>query len=652
MMGCVVMEFKNKEKLVAMIAVVIVVAAFAALIKADRSHGGFGSSIDAGEVLTDVIKNTGHVTVPTLPSDLLIYGADQQIKLDLTVENQDQDNDIDTVFVTVPDGTVDNGTVSWKIPSLIHEWTFTTISGPEARFQAEDDLPGRIFGNSSQYDVSGNIDDALDYSLEPLVSEGITITLDITTPSIQGVKSGAKGISLEVADMLTEEPGSPRTLVEPFPYPFVVLDEDYEFIIIELASDSASLEVLYGSSMLFTNSRASDFQTSMYGFKYETGGDQIAVLDMPVEGTVVKPLIRATANGTSETFTINMWKYNTLTIDESVPKAEWLELVTSEVSYTDQVPSSMATPLDIDLDGDMIFNKNDNDRDGDGLPNTEDTAPDDPSIANRNPSVTRTYADLTPITEGDPLVLHVDAIDPDTNDTLTFTWSLVSDPAWTMTGRRIVVTGLFPGTYTFRVTVTDGLGGTAQGSLSITVNEKKDVKEDNKWIVYAIIAVAVVLILLAVIFFVLKDKDSEEEPQELSPEAPPGEMGMDEAMVGSAEDGTAPPSMDEEQEFDDDKDLEDIAEVKTAEPVAPSKPAAPESDSQEVQDLEQLIDDMEKNEEEIGDACPECNSPLGTYDTECPKCGAQFEIALECPNCGAVVEETSGKCPSCGVAFQ
>ncbi|MCU0799995.1 MAG: hypothetical protein MUC62_10050, partial [Candidatus Thermoplasmatota archaeon] len=423
------MEFKNKERLIALVAVVVVVAAFAALIRADRSHGGFGSSIDAGEVATSVIKNTGHVTVPTLPQDLLIYGADQQVKLDLTVENMDTDNDIDTVFVTVPDGSIDNGSVSWKVPSLIHEWTYTSISGPEARFQAQDDLPGRIFGNSSQYDVSGNIDDALDHSLEPLVSEGITITLDITTPSIQGVKSGVKGISLEVADMLTEEPGSPRTLVDPFPYPFVVLDEDFEFVVMELTSDSASLEVLYGSSMLFNSTRASDFQTSMYGFKYETGGKEVAVLDMPAEGTVVKPLIRATASNASEMFTINMWRYNTITIDESVPKAEWLELVTSELSYTDQVPSSIGTPLDIDLDGDMIFNRNDNDRDGDGIPNSEDTAPDDPDIANRNPTVTRTYADLTPIIEGDPLVLHVDAVDPD-EDVLTFTWSLDSDASW------------------------------------------------------------------------------------------------------------------------------------------------------------------------------------------------------------------------------
>jgi len=644
------MEFRNKEKLVALVAVVIVVAAFAALINADRSHGGFGSSIDAGEVKTDIIRNTGHVTVPTLPQDLLIYGADQQVKLDLTVENQDQDNDIDTVFITVPDGTIDNGSVSWKIPSLIHEWTYTSISGPEARFQAQDDLPGRIFGNSSQYDVSGNIDDALDYSLEPLVSEGITITLDFTTPSIQGVKSGTKGISLEVADLLTEEPGSPRTLVDPFPYPFVVLDEDYEFIVFELSSDSASLEVLYGSSMLFTGSRAEGFQSSMYGFKYETGGKEVAVLDMPAAGTVVKPLIRATVDGASETFTVNMWRYRTVTIDESVPKTEWLELVTSELSYTDLVPTSVAAPLDIDLDGDLIFNKNDNDRDGDGIPNSEDTAPDDPNIANRNPTLSRTYAELTPITEGDTLVLHVDADDPD-EDELTYAWSLDSNPAWTMTGKMIVVTGLVPGTYTYRVTVTDGLGGTASGSVTITVNEKEDAPKDNNWIVYAIIAVAVVLILLAVIFFVLKDKDSEEEPQELTPEAPSGELDMDEDEAAAA--GAAPPSIDEdEEEFDDDKDLEDVVVERPAVPKAPSKPRSPENESQEVQDLEQLIDDMEKTEEEIGDVCPECSSPLGPYDTECPKCGAQFEIALECPNCGAVVEEASGKCPSCGVAFQ
>jgi len=101
-MGCVEMEFKTKERVVSAIAVMLLVASFGALIYLDRSHGGFGSSIDAGEVATSVIKNTGHLTVPELPDDLLIFGAGTEASLDLAVENLDQDNDIDTVFRNGP----------------------------------------------------------------------------------------------------------------------------------------------------------------------------------------------------------------------------------------------------------------------------------------------------------------------------------------------------------------------------------------------------------------------------------------------------------------------------------------------------------------------------------------------------------------------
>ena len=76
-----------------------------------------------------------------------------------------------------------------------------------------------------------------------------------------------------------------------------------------------------------------------------------------------------------------------------------------------------------------------------------------------------------------------------------------------------------------------------------------------------------------------------------------------------------------------------------------------EETSDEVKELEQLIDDLEATEDEIGDICPECGAALGPEDSACPSCGAQFELALECPNCQAVVAENSPKCPNCGVQF-
>jgi len=208
-----------------------------------------------------------------------------------------------------------------------------------------------------------------------------------------------------------------------------------------------------------------------------------------------------------------------------------------------------------------------------------------------------------------------------------------------------------PGTYTFNVVVTDGNSGHDQDSVTIEVTEAEETGGTPIWVIILIVVV-ILVVVGAVVFYVVRGGEGEEEeiPEEMAPQPP---ESFDETMGDL---GYEPPVPGEEfpREYDGygEAPVEESMEEEQVAPAAEDMvPLPDESEMQEVQDLESLIDEMERTEEEIGDVCPECDAPLGPYDSQCGNCGAQFELALECPNCGAVVEEDISNCPSCGVDF-
>jgi hypothetical protein len=101
-----------------------------------------------------------------------------------------------------------------------------------------------------------------------------------------------------------------------------------------------------------------------------------------------------------------------------------------------------------------------------------------PAPANRPPTLTQgPQASATTVDEQQAISLSVTASDPD-NDTLTYSWtqepaspagtfnsSSIANPSWTTPDVSA------NGTYTLRVTVTDGRGGSAQGTVSINVRK-------------------------------------------------------------------------------------------------------------------------------------------------------------------------------------
>jgi RNA polymerase subunit RPABC4/transcription elongation factor Spt4 len=50
--------------------------------------------------------------------------------------------------------------------------------------------------------------------------------------------------------------------------------------------------------------------------------------------------------------------------------------------------------------------------------------------------------------------------------------------------------------------------------------------------------------------------------------------------------------------------------------------------------------------------CPECHNLVGSDDTVCPHCGAEFEEeAYKCPKCGNMMDPDDEECPECGYDF-
>jgi len=598
----------------------------------------------------------------------MVFGANQSASLDLSVENNDPDNDIDTITMSIPGSVMQSGDTVWYIPAFIHEWNATFPEEDQIRFQAKDDFPGPAFGGSAQYDIAGNIDDALDHNENIDLSESLTVTVRFTTPTTPGVKTQTDAMDLQVGDLKTEG-ADPQTSVLPFPYSYLVIDIDYEFLVYEVESEDVDLEIVYGTQTLFSGTRASDFVSSEQGFKFTSEeGTTIAVLEAPGPGTSVRPMIRAKEANLTGTFSLNFYKFRTMSIDPDVPKSEWLEVNYSIENYELPIPSDPLVPLDLDIDGDGLFNGIDDDRDGDGINNDEDISPDDPGIANRNPIINDAWAENSKVREDRKAVLHIDAEDHD-GDGLTFIWTMDKDANWTMQGATIEVGDLEPGTYIFTVRADDGAGGEAERTVALTVTEAPE-GPSMLWTIILILLILVVIIGIAfmIIFNMTRRKSEEEageEPVEIPPQgspvtveetaqmetAEPEEIPEMESLIASME-----TPLDEAVELFEEVPTEEAAsqvQTGTGSQVVPPSPGAEQPEPEEVKELEQLLYEMENGDDEaISDVCPECNAKLGPYDTECASCGAVFELALECPNCGAAIEEAAGSCPSCGVAFQ
>ncbi len=648
------MNGKTRERLIVGVAAILFFAAFGAVAYLDRSHGTVGDDFGQDDFTVVMERNSGHLSIPSFPSDLIILGAGQDASLDFTVTNNDEDNDIDTIYISIPGATMDNATTEWFDSLFTHEWDYTSPSSGTAKLTARDDLPGRNFGGSAQYDVAGNIDDALDHEPNMGISEGITITLDFKAPSTSGTKVGSQAINLEVADEQTENPGSTnRFSVEPFPYPYTVIDVDYEFYLLELSGANAGIYIEYGDEVLFhSGSRASDFRSSDYGYIYKAeNGNTVVVLDAPTDGSIVNPVIYPLEENLGGQFIVEMFHYKTASIDPSEPKENWVDVEAHVEDYEGDLPMSLDEVVELDIDGDGLFTDDDDDIDGDGIPNDQDTAPFDSSITNHHPVISDIGYTESPISKDKDLTLTPVVTDVD-GDELTYQWTVDERAVWSANTRNVVVDldDFEPGFYTFRLKVTDGEGGEAQEYQLIEVTEADQGSEFPIWVI--ILIVVVVLAIIVGVYFVMRGRELEEEPEEMAP-MPPEPQGIGAPPTIGFEEGEIEESMMDEEDYDE--EIEDILGGETLEiegTYEEELDLPEESEMQEIHDIEALIDEMEKTEEEIGDVCPECGAPLGPYDSACGNCGAEFELALECPNCGAVVEEDLDTCPNCGVSFE
>ncbi len=668
--GDVHMNNDHREKIIVAVAAILFFAAFGAIAMMDQSHGTDGEGIDAQEVNIDITQNEGHLSIPSVPGDLLVLGAGSDATVDLRVENNDRDNDIDTIKVLIPGGVVIDGTSTWyNINALDHEWTFNATATDEATFEAQDDILGRIFGGSAQYDVVGNVDDALDHFSEnatiPVsVNEAITVTVEFTAPTTSGILTGNDGMMVSVGDLKTED--TPDTMTDLYPdgYTYIVVEDGYSFIVITVDSDEITLEVQYGTKTLFQTAatRGTNHVYADEGFRYNTDGKTIAVLEAPAsEDVVIKPVIKALEGSTVENVEVNMQLIN---VKDITATGTDLYEVIEENSAIVSVP-------DVDSDGDWIFDSDDPDDDNDDIPDERDPYPLIPGTEwiNDAPTInTLTGPEENKVEMGNAYTLTVNAEDVN-SDPITITWTL-SGSSWTETGASVSgPIDLEKGDYTFTVTVEDDKGGLTNQTIDVEIFEEE--VSTNNWFIIIAIGAVLLIIVVVVVFFLMKgkgDDEDDEAPEEIPAEEPtggyrepepgyetedPGYQGeevMDEEVYVEAP--MAPPEPMEEPVAD--VSVPSMGTVPSIEEEGSGEmPTLPGDvdDSAEIQDLESLIDEMERGDEDVGDACPECNSPLGPYDSECPNCGAQFEVALECPNCGAVVEDNVADCPSCGVSF-
>ena len=458
--GMTMRERKVKEIIAVLAASIMFFGIFGAITYFDQPHGDIGDVIEAENVDASVTRDQGSIGDVELPEGLIVLpaGGDATLKFDVT--NNDPDNDIDTIFVTIPGSEMINGTTEWYESGVEHEWDFEDMGNGEARFQAQDDFEGSEAGGSAQYDVAGNVDDALDNT--DTVSEGITLTVEFTVSSVKGLKMGMDSMDLQVADMMTETPGTERSSVEPFPYPYVAAENTDNYRVIVLETPSCDLEVMYGGEQIFTSSRGYNATTSDYGFKYMTEEDHtVAILEIPEGDDRIEPIVRPREDGLQGQFTLQMF-------DIEVTDAEAGELEKTPIitDYQEDIPSEISSPLETDIDDDGILNRLDDDMDGDGIPNDQD---DYPRIFNRIPVVVGKKENFG-IKEGSSFELNVTASDPD-NEDLTYNWTHDQDSEWFKMGQTITVEeDLAPGVYTFTVTITDPLGNTETAEVEVTIN--------------------------------------------------------------------------------------------------------------------------------------------------------------------------------------
>jgi len=625
------MASTGREKIIVGIAAFLFFSAFVAVLYMDRSHGTIGEGIAQEDFTALIERNQGHLSLPEFPDDLIILAASQDASLDLTVTNNDQDNDIDTVYITIPGSEIVNSTTEWYDPLFIHEWEHHSPSPGVARLSARDDLPGRNFGGSAMYDVAGNIDDALDHDSLLGISESVTITLDIRAPSTPGPKMGTEGIDLKVADEQTEDPDSTeRYSVDPFPYPYLVIDRDYEFIFYRLSGENVDLDIDLGGLILFGGrTRGSDIRTSEYGFKYTTSdGSIVALIEVPEEDTIIDPLIIAKGDGGGQ-FTLDMIIFKTLEIDQDQPSSSWVEEVISQMGYTDDVPASADEILELDIDGDGVFTNNDDDIDGDGILNEQDSSPLDGTIANHHPVIHEITASSSKVPKNRDLTLVADADDADQNS-LSFRWSVEPDPGWLGVGSSVDVDmeDFESGQYTFTVEVTDGKGGRDQDSIMVEITEEESSPWTTVLLIFIVAVILVVIILVILLLVRSRRHDDLQDQEEEPPEDPEVQLQYPD------EETVKPPEI--------------ITDEETPEPSEDVS----EWEVDEIQDIYDLMDDVNSPEGDLTpDTCPECGGELGEMDTRCSNCGAEFTLKFECPFCGEEVEDGSESCPHCGREF-
>jgi hypothetical protein len=627
------MKRGTRERIVTAVAILLFFAAFTTVAILDRSHGNNGSGIGVNDVGVDVNRNDGHLTIPQIPDSLLVLPAGKNASVDFSIVNNDRDNDIDTIVVEVPGSVVNNGSSTWYDPNFLdHQWNLN-VSDDTATFEARDDWFGRVFGGSAQYDVVGNLDDALDHfeqneTISISVSEGITLTVDFTTPSSSGIKKGNEGMQVSVGDLKTEETSSSLTALYPDGYPYLVIEDGYEVVVIDIDSENVSLEVQYGGKTLFSGSTrsVSNYKQASEGISYQEDGHTYAILEAPPEGEVIKPIIKGDDNITGE---VNVVFQQILVKDIEADGEDLLEVVKTNST---SVPVPPPGQTYVDTDGDWIFDIDDPDDDNDNIPDGRDPEPKIPGTVwvNEDPEITLVLGPQERIFIGDEFTLEVYAEDLD-DDPMTFIWT-VSGSNWTEEGEAVNgPVDLEPGTYTFTITVSDNKGGQEVRTLDVVI-EKKDDGGGGLNPIVIIAVVALVLIVIVVVIFMVRRGGGEEEEDEEIPddvdmeyEEPPVEEDL---LIDEPVDEAF---MEEEEEIEEDEMEEETGDIPP--PIAEG------------------IDEIEVEEKVIGDTCPHCNHPLVPTDTRCSNCGTEFDIELECPICGAKVDQTMDTCPSCGVSF-
>jgi len=363
------------------------------------------------------------------------------------------------------------------------------------------------------YDVAGSIDDALDHNSNQDLSEGITTTLSFNAPTRSGLKMGIEAINLEVSDEQTEsDDTSKRYSVSPFPYPYLVIDKDYEFILYKLTGSNAILDIDYGGRILFgPGTKVSDISTSDKGYRFRSfDGSTVAVIEAPKDSTIVNPVIMSKNQGGGQ-FVLDMIKYETNDIVTGQPSSTWVTKEYSQLNYKGNLPASLEKALELDIDGDGLFTDNDDDIDGDGVPNDQDSSPFDRSITNHHPNIISVEASAQTIAKNRKLILTAEVTDAD-QDKRYYTWKLEPGTDWKGSGKSVEVElrDFKPGTYIFTVEVFDGYGGSDRCSKTIEVKDSKS--EPGFPIIISLIGTVIVTaLLIMILLFVFFNKPKEKK---------------------------------------------------------------------------------------------------------------------------------------------